>query len=329
MTLPQSIVCSLIACLLLLPRAACAGSAFADVLDTPAAPSALAARGLINGLAMAGQRMVGVGQRGHIVYSDDQGASWTQARVPLSADLVAVHFPSERQGWAVGHDGVVLHSADAGASWVQQPLALRSQDKSLLDVWFDNEQRGYVVGAFNLIFRTDDGGATWQPWMDRIDNPKALHLNAIRALGPDLYIVGEQGLAFKLAPGGQRFDALPTPYAGSFFGVTGSGGAVIAFGLRGNAWRSTDAGRSWRKVDTGVQAGLSAAAVLPGERLALLSQAGHVLFSADGGASFQLAGAVRAPTSAALADASGALVLGGARGVRRQLLTPPTSRENP
>src|SRR5574340_1226164 len=93
---------------------------FQDVLDTPALESPLAAKDLINGLALAGQRVVGVGQQGHIVYSDDQGKSWRQAKVPVSSDLVAVSFPTPQQGWAVGHYGVVLHSTDAGKTWTKQ-----------------------------------------------------------------------------------------------------------------------------------------------------------------------------------------------------------------
>jgi photosystem II stability/assembly factor-like uncharacterized protein len=317
MKLHPSIPCSLIACVLALPAAA---SNFIDVLDTPAARSTMAAGALINGLAQAGRRIVGVGQRGHIVYSDDQGKSWTQAKVPLSADLVAVAFPTDRKGWAVGHDGVVLHSSDAGASWTRQQLPAEAKDKSLLDVWFENDKCGFAIGAFNLILRTIDGGATWQPWMDRMDNPKGLHLNAIRSVGQDLYIAGEQGLVHKLAADGTRFEPLPTPYAGSYFGVIGNAGAVIVFGLRGNAYRSTDAGRNWRKVETGVQVGLSAAAVLPDGRLALVSQAGQVLLSLDDGASFRPHAALPGPTSAAV-GIGGRLVLAGARGARVQPLS--------
>ena len=328
------------ALLLAAASAPCAG--FVDVLDTPAAPSTLAPRSLINGLARAGARIVGVGQRGHIIYSDDQGRSWTQARVPLSADLVAVCFPTARQGWAVGHDGVILHSSDAGASWSRQldgrtmaaliaddyrhagaanKLAAQGIDQPFLDVWFENERNGFAVGAFNLILHTGDGGASWQPWMERMDNPKGLHLNAIRAVGPDLYIVGEQGLVLKLADDGSRFVALPTPYQGSYFGLVGKPGALLAFGLRGNAYRSMDGGHSWQKVATGVQAGLTAAAVLPDARFALLSQAGQVLLSADDGASFHaFRQAAPGPTSALAVAAGGKLVLAGAGGVRVQAL---------
>jgi photosystem II stability/assembly factor-like uncharacterized protein len=55
-------------------------AAFQDPLDVPAVQSKLAPRGLINGMAYAGKRMVSVGQRGHILYSNDVGQSWTQAK---------------------------------------------------------------------------------------------------------------------------------------------------------------------------------------------------------------------------------------------------------
>lgn len=332
-----------------LPAAAAYCASFNDVLDTPATSSSLAARALINGLANAGQRIVGVGQRGHIVFSDDHGKSWRQAKVPVSSDLTAVCFPSARQGWAVGHDGVILHSTDAGASWTRQldgraigalinryyshadvsdavradagNLAAQVLDKPFLDVWFDNDKSGFVVGAFNLILHTDDGGASWQPWLERTDNPKGLHLNAIRAVGHDLYIVGEQGLVRKLDQGRARFEAVPTPYQGSYFGIIGKPGVVIAFGLRGNAYRSFDAGRSWQKVSTGLQVGLTAGAVLHDARFALLSQAGQVLLSADDGASFQMIKpAASEPTSAVAVDAADQLILAGVRGVRVQAL---------
>lgn len=334
---------------LLLPAGAAYCAKFNDVLDTPAASSSLAAHALINGLANADKRIVGVGQRGHIVFSDDQGKSWSQAKVPVSSDLTAVYFPSARQGWAVGHDGVILHSTDSGASWTRQldgraigalinnyyshadvsdaaradatNLAAQVLDKPFLDVWFENDKSGFVVGAFNLILHTDDGGASWQPWMERMDNPKGFHLNAIRAVGQDLYIVGEQGLVRKLAKGGARFEAMPTPYQGSYFGIIGSPRAVIVFGLRGNAYRSIDAGRSWQKVTTGLQVGLTAGALLPDARFALISQAGQVLLSADDGASFQVTKqAASGPTSAVAVGVADQLILAGVRGVRIQAL---------
>ena len=105
---------------------ACAQPAFQPPLALPAVKSPLAARAPLNAVALAGIRLVAAGSRGHIVYSDDEGKSWTQADVPVSSDLLALHLPSARQGWAVGHEGVVLHTSDGGATGASSSTAARS-----------------------------------------------------------------------------------------------------------------------------------------------------------------------------------------------------------
>jgi photosystem II stability/assembly factor-like uncharacterized protein len=160
-------------------------------------------------------------------------------------------------------------------------------DKPFLDVWFENDTTGFIIGAYNLIFRTADGGKTWEPWFDRTENSKRFHLYSIRPVGQELYISGEQGLILKLDQKTGRFTAQKTPYNGSFFGVTGKSGAVVAFGLRGNVFRSANGGSAWQKIETGVQAGLTGATVTQDGKIVIVSQNGDVLISADDGASFK------------------------------------------
>jgi photosystem II stability/assembly factor-like uncharacterized protein len=329
-----------------------AHAAFQDPLDAPALRSALAAQGLFTALARAGTRLVAVGQRGHILHSDDGGKTWTQATVPVSIDLTAVVFATPRRGWAVGHGGVVLTTADAGSSWTKQfdgralgtllvahfaehggagltPEALALQrreaarvaeegpDKPFLDVWFADEMNGYAVGVFNLILKTSDGGKSWVPWTDRVDNPKRLHFYALRPVGADLYLVGEQGLVLRLDAAAQRFKAVPVDYQGTFFGVVGKPGVVLVHGLRGNVFRSLDGGGSWQRVDTGLQASLTGSAVTADGRIVLVSQAGHVLVSRDDGASFRkLAVEQPRPATAVTPSVDDALALAGLRGLR-------------
>lgn len=325
--------------------------AFQDVLVTPAVKSALAPASLLNGIAVAGQRVVAVGQRGHILYSDDQGKSWTQADVPVSSDLTAVHFASPTSGWAVGHDGVVLASRDSGTTWVKQldgwsagkrikdyyaahpPLDLaggpealaqfqadatrfaeEGADKPFLDVWFENESTGYVVGLFNLIFRTTDGGKTWDPCLDRTDNPKLFHFYGIRSVAGDLYLVGEQGMVLRFDPTTQRFQALSIDYQGTFFGMIGKGTSLFVFGLRGHVFRSDDRGDHWEPVETGVAAAITAAALSADGRFALLAQNGQVLLSTEDGRSFIPLQGPRSPASAAVSVVPGELIVVGERG---------------
>jgi photosystem II stability/assembly factor-like uncharacterized protein len=297
-----------------------AASAFKDPLNTPAQPSAMAARAPLFGVARAGQRVVAVGARGHIVYSDGDGTTWRQAQVPSSTDLVAVSFPSEKRGWAVGHGGVVLHTEDGGQTWVRQfdglqaarlaveayakpgadpvPEAVLRQAKGqlqdaeggapspLLDVLFESEQVGLVVGAFNRIFRTQDGGKTWAPWMARIDNPQELNLYAIRGHGEERFIVGEQGMVWRLDPQTQRFVAVPTPYKGTLFGAVVTRSSVLVFGMNGTAFRSTNRGRSWEKVSITSRAGLTSGDASPDGEIVLVNVAGELLRSKDDGKTF-------------------------------------------
>jgi photosystem II stability/assembly factor-like uncharacterized protein len=298
-----------------------AGAGFTDVLDTPAQMSPLASKSLLQGVARAGNRLVAVGQRGHIVLSNDNGVTWKQSPVPVSSDLTAVYFVDDRRGWAVGHDGVILYSGDGGNTWqlqldgrkaneltvaamerklAEEPssvtakaLATEAQryedqgaDKPFLDVWFADANNGYVVGAYNLIFRTRDGGKTWEPWFDRTDNPKFFNLYSIRPAAGGLYIVGESGLVLKLDSAAQRFNALTLPYNGSFFGVVDAHAAVLAFGLRGNVYRSDDAGKTWAKADAGLPAAIVGAAPAEGGGVFLADGGGRIATSADGGKTF-------------------------------------------
>lgn len=327
-------------------------ASFIDVLDLPAEPSALASRSPLLDVVRAGQRLIAVGQRGHILYSDDSGKTWQQASVPVSSDLTAVYFPSAKQGWAVGNDGVVLHTEDAGATWSKQldgrqigaqvldhysalakaepdndrwaELVAEGQrlvddgaDKPFLDVWFANEQLGYVVGVFNLILRTTDGGRNWVPFQDRTDNPQSLHLNAIASNGDALFIAGEQGLLLKWDDSLARFVSVPTPYQGSYFGVVGQPGELLAYGLRGHVFRSTNGGSDWKLITSGVQVSISAAARDSHGQILLFTQAGSMLqSSSDGGALKVLPQTAQAPVAGAILAPDNTLVLVGSRGVR-------------
>jgi len=333
-----------------------AAAQFKDVLERPALPSPHAARSLQNGLILAGDRLVSVGKRGHILYSDDRGRSWLQAQVPVSSDLVAVHFPTPSKGWAVGHDGVVLHSADAGKTWALQLDGVRAAqriqayyrgfepegwpaqaieklraevdslvedgaDKPFLDVWFADEKTGFIVGAFNLILRTSDGGQSWEPWYHRTDNPQGLHLYAIRSVRGVSMVVGEQGLVLRLDPTKGHFRALPTPYRGTYFGILDTPGAMLVFGLRGNVLRSTDGGGTWQSVGAGAGANILGGVATPDGCVVLADQAGQLRVSTDEGAHFAPLKLERPMSAHALAVVGDALVVAGSRGLQTQRWT--------
>jgi photosystem II stability/assembly factor-like uncharacterized protein len=125
-------------------------------------PARLASRALLIALAPAGERLVAVGDRGHILLSDDRGYTWTQAEsVPTQALLTGVCFADARRGIAVGHDEVILTTEDAGRTWNRTHYAPEAQ-QPLLDVWCGQAGRAIAVGAYGAYFSTEDGGATWK-----------------------------------------------------------------------------------------------------------------------------------------------------------------------
>lgn len=315
------------------------------VLGTPALQTPRAQGAATLAVARAGQRLVAAGERGTVLYSDDQGSTWTQAHVPVQVSLTALRFVDARTGWAVGHLGVILRSDDAGATWALQLDGVRAAalsleaarasgdaaavqraqrlveegpDKAFFDVDFADRDHGLAVGAYNQVFATADGGAHWQPVGAAVPNPKGLHLYGVRFAGRQVFLAGEQGLLLRSDDGGASFSALTTPYKGSFFGLLATrAGTLLAYGLRGNAWRSADQGASWQRADTGFQeASFSAATEAPDGRLLLLSQAGELLASRDDGRGFRTLAAVQAG-GAGVAAAEGAWVVAGLRGTRR------------
>src|SRR3546814_10696472 len=84
----RSVLCgAVLACM-----AGTASAGFADPLDTPAIASALSDQHLINGLARAGDRVIAVGQRGHILLSDDDGAHWEIGRAHVCTPVTNAHL---------------------------------------------------------------------------------------------------------------------------------------------------------------------------------------------------------------------------------------------
>lgn len=329
---------------------------FIDPLDQVSLRSPLASATQLVGLARAGNRLVAAGWRGHIVYSDDWGRTWLQAQVPVGADLTAVTFVSPMIGWAVGHGGIILHTSDGGLTWskqqdgfktgklmadfyqqrldhaaqADQPAAANlveqvrqnyetGPEQPWLDVWFENERHGYVVGTFNLIMETQDGGEHWTPLLDMVDNPDGLHLSAISAVDGELYIASERGTVFHLDKASRRFVALETGYTGSFFGVTGNAQALLAYGLRGNVWRSTDKGVTWGTVDTGIVNALTGATVLSDQRIALVSQGGALLIGNSDGEHFKPSKlSQNLPFANVVEAGKGAVVIVGTQGAQRE-----------
>ncbi len=302
----------------------------------PAVMSDMASHVLLLDVEQVGDRLVAVGARGHIVYSDDNGESWTQAPSPTRQMLTAVDFVDAQHGWAVGHDSLILRTSDAGENWEIQyrdPTLDESRDEQaggllerpLMDVWFRDANTGFAAGAYGLFLRTDDGGDNWEELPDLIDNEFGFHYNAMTAVkDTGLFLVGEMGTMYRSVDFGDTWETIQDlPYDGSLFGTAGTGrpNEVLIWGLRGNMYRSGDFGDTWEQIQLQtpdgdeLQATLSSGQLSDDGKLVVVGVGGVVVISEDNGRTFDVnVRADRVALASAAILPNGNLLLLGQRG---------------
>lgn len=344
MNLNVSSLCYGAALLATMLPASVAAAPEAAVLARPALHTERLSSRTFLALASAGKRLVAVGERGLVAWSDDDGASWRQASTPVSTTLTSVCFVDARLGWAAGHAGTILHTADGGATWTLQTdgraiarqvqasvadqgaamaavaaqLVADGPDKPLLDIEFSDAQHGVAVGAYGLAVRTTDGGRSWHSFMHQVPNPKGLHLYAVRSGGDALWLAGEQGYFARSAGAGKDFQRIETPYRGSYFALAPSASGVVVAGLKGNAFQVSQDGTTFTRIGGAPPVSFSGVTRLRDGKFAFTNQAGQVLLAPHAGAPLtMLSAGPRAPLSAVAESADGRLVLAGAAGLER------------
>jgi photosystem II stability/assembly factor-like uncharacterized protein len=227
-----------------------------------------------------GGRLIAVGERGHVVLSDD-GESWRQAKVvPTRSTLTSVVASGNRL-WAAGHDSVIITSGDGGDTWSRQHFDPERQ-QPIMDIRFFDDHSGAVIGAYGLYMTTDDGGEAWEDAY--VDEDNEYHLNDMVTLDGDRQIIaGEAGYSYRSFDGGESWESLVLPYQGSMWGGQVFGdGCILFFGLRGHVQETCDFGDTWTELVSGTQSSLSGATVV-NDTILLVGNGGTLLTRRDRG----------------------------------------------
>ena len=138
----------------------------------------------------------------------------------------------------------------ASAQAEAQRLVDDGPDKPFFDLYFDRRaQRLSRSAPTTCCSRTVDGGATWQPWRTACPTPRACTCTACARTGSGSCTSPASRACCCVRPTAARASApSPSPYKGSFFGLLAArSGALLAYGLRGNAFCSADQGASWQQ----------------------------------------------------------------------------------
>jgi photosystem II stability/assembly factor-like uncharacterized protein len=267
-------------------------------------------------------RLVAAGEHGVIVYSDDNGRSWLQARVPVNLSLTCVRFATAKIGWAGGHAGVILKTDDGGESWTKQldgnqanqltmkvardpalsnnaspatALAmLRAQhfvdggaDIPFLTMLVFSPEKMLALGGYRMAMLTDDGGKTWRDGSLNVYSRTSINIYDAEEIGGSYYLVAEMGLVFRSSDGGNSFQPVTSPGQTTLFGILGAtDGSLLVFGVAGSVFRSQDEGASWAPSQIDTKENLSGGRVLSNGAVVLASESGQIYTSKDNGRTF-------------------------------------------
>ena len=236
-----------------------------DLLLMPSVKSNRAPYSNLMDVEKAGQRLVAVGERGHILYSDDDGNSWDQAEVPVSINLTAVCFPANDKGWAVGHDGVVLYTEDGGNTWIKQldgakinelmhvqiKRMLKAKTDSLNDeeaVLSRQEREGLEIEVENLEFFLSDAEVALE------EGPSRPLMDVWFKNEREGIIIGAFGMILVTSDGGGTWqpilDVIDNAEGFHYYGIIRSGDDLFIVGEVGGLYRSADFGRSWQRLES-------------------------------------------------------------------------------
>lgn len=275
--------------------------ALADVIETPARPTDLAPERLLNDVTQTGDRIVAVGERGHIIYSDDEGKTWAQSTVPVSVTLTGVDFGSETEGWAVGHSGVVLHSTDAGETW---SLQLTGVDALELAIATREDRIAALEERIETAPEAEQGDLEWALG----DLEFALEIMQsdldIGPVNPLLdvwfendshgFVVGAYGMILRTTDGGQTWQdwspQIDNPTNFHLNDITQiTGGALVIVGEAGQIHVSVDGGQTWERRESPYEGSLFGV-IGTGQMNEILAFGlrGNMLFSTDLGKSWRV-----------------------------------------
>jgi photosystem II stability/assembly factor-like uncharacterized protein len=233
------------------PEAAKPAATDPALLDAELLPRA--SRSLLLDAVRTNAGFFAVGERGHVLASDD-GVTWRQAAVPTRATLTTI---SAFDGilWAAGHDGVIIHSTDGGQTWIRRratPWSYDSVDPShgvpVMDLLFTDPLNGFAIGAYSLMLVTSDGGVTWTSRTVASSAPAAPPapdpaVEAAPVDGAEPAEAETEAEDWTFSEEDLALDAESDPHLNAI-ARAGSGALVIA-GERGTFLRSRDGGETW------------------------------------------------------------------------------------
>lgn len=199
-----------------------------------------------------------------ILHTTDGGENWTiqyEDPIPggdLPKPILDIYFADKLHGWAIGAFSLMLVTEDGGASWktvgtdtLRDQLEAADKEPEPNFNAFQRLGDGFlIVGELGTLLYFD-------PKLSAVDDDQHSADDAGQAADSeeedDAEVAGDAEAENAAANAGNSpWRIIASPYIGSFFGIRQLGsGDLLAYGLRGHIFRSSDLGNTWTSIDTG------------------------------------------------------------------------------
>lgn len=297
----------------------------------PAIQTELAQESLLLDAATSGERILVVGEQGHVLYSDNSGADWTHADVPVSLAITAVTFAGTDDTWAAAHDGVLLHSTDRGQTWQTKLTGVDVARLSAAAAAKKVEQLQAAIEQATpetleeLEWALDDASFAFEDAEAAIDEGITTPLLDVWFDdGRNGYVLGAYGILLQTSDGGETWnlqsDRLDNPDKYHLYGITRSlAGTLLVAGESGTLLRSRDGGQTWERSDSPYLGSFFGTVAAADGGLLAFGLKGNVFRSVDEGATWSavdtgdqrtvLSGVTQADGKIVLVGSAGAVLL--------------------
>ena len=240
--------------------------------------------------ALGNGKAVAVGHFGTAIRTENHGKDWTR----LVYDIALPPLP--------GDATTEGDEADGGISAAEEENEGAAEEARLNAIAFTADgRRGWIVGEFGLILHSMDGGQTWK--RQRNPAPRLLHDVIVVAEAakaddaPDagdagataarLIAVGAEGLAIETRDGGAAWMEVKTGTAEHLFGAAAVGDREFLVGANGTLLLGSLTKDGLGSMPVGVFTWLTAGLFLDERNGFLVGGRGHLMQTADGGATWQ------------------------------------------
>ena len=214
-----------------------------------------------------------------------------QNPLPQGNNLFDVQFVNSTTAYAAGSASTIIKTTDAGLTWNVTEYAGASS-KILQSLYFLDENNGWAGGYDGKLLHTTNAGVSW----DSVTGHTIQIITGISFPNPLLGIIVSSyqystccASIFRTTDGGVSWTGIPLPSDGednlkdaAFANDT----LGIAVGLFGNILKTTDAGASWIKQNSGTTENLYAIDNVGGNIWMAAGNGRIILKSTDGGSSW-------------------------------------------